>query len=116
MFTTVRLWRGLWLILARPPPSSKQQGCLAAFRRLPDAPADPAILASMKTPDKPDASTFERFTKVLRALVAVPKAELDQALAKEERRSAPSRDCRNRLHDDVLTTAAQWSIIGLTVG
>jgi hypothetical protein len=44
---------------------------------------DPAILASMKTPDKPDASTFERFTKVLRALVAVPKAELDQALAKE---------------------------------
>lgn len=42
-----------------------------------------------KVTDKPDSKTsqsFERFERLAKALVAVPKKELDRELAKDERK------------------------------
>jgi hypothetical protein len=42
-----------------------------------------------KVTDKPDSKTsqsFERFERLAKALVAVPKKELDKELAKDERK------------------------------
>jgi hypothetical protein len=43
--------------------------------------------------EEPPGSAFQRFAKVMRALVAVPKHELDQKLGKEKakRKAARSR-------------------------
>ena len=44
-----------------------------------------------KVTDKPDSKTsqsFERFERLAKALVAVPKKELDKELAKDERKKA----------------------------
>lgn len=51
-----------------------------------------------KVTDKPDSKTsqsFERFERLAKALVAVPKKELDKELAKDEhRKSAKTRPKR----------------------
>lgn len=46
----------------------------------------------MKTTETIDSKTsqsFERFERLAKALVAVPKKELDKKLAKERRKAAP---------------------------
>jgi len=49
----------------------------------------------MKTTDRIDSKTsqsFERFERLAKALVAVPKKELDKELAKHERKKVKQRN------------------------
>lgn len=42
--------------------------------------------------DSKTSQSFERFERLAKALVAVPKKELDKQLAKDERKKAKRRD------------------------
>jgi|GEM_PF-1842122 len=52
-----------------------------------------------KVTDKPDSKTsqsFERFERLAKALVAVPKKELDKVLAKDERKKKQTTKHKER--------------------
>jgi hypothetical protein len=51
----------------------------------------------MKASEKPEPSPFERFAKTLKAIVAVPKSEVDQIIAEEK---AKRRAKRKRQHSE----------------